>query len=52
MSLVTGVPPEDLEVILLHELAHIRRYDYGVNFFQMVIEALLFFNPAVWWINR
>ncbi|NQV34638.1 MAG: hypothetical protein HQ515_18235, partial [Phycisphaeraceae bacterium] len=28
------------------------RYDYGVNFVQMVIEALLFFNPAVWWINR
>lgn len=52
MSLATGVPSDDLEAILLHELAHIRRYDYVVNFFQMVIEALLFFNPAVWWINQ
>jgi len=52
MSLATGVPSDDLEAILLHELAHIRRYDYVVNFFQMVIEALLFFNPTVWWINR
>ncbi|MCP4452746.1 MAG: M56 family metallopeptidase, partial [Planctomycetes bacterium] len=52
MSLVTGVPSDDLEAILLHELTHIRRYDYAINFFQMVIEALLFFNPAVRWINR
>ena len=52
LSLATGVPSDDLEAILSHELTHIRRYDYVVNFFQMVIEALLFFNPAVWWINR
>jgi beta-lactamase regulating signal transducer with metallopeptidase domain len=52
LSLATGVPSEDLTIILWHELAHIRRHDYLVNFFQMVIEALLFFNPAVWWINR
>lgn len=52
LSLVSGVPSEDLKVILLHELTHIRRHDYLVNFFQMVIEALLFFNPCAWWINR
>ena len=51
-SLATGAPREDLEAIVLHELAHILRYDYLVNFFQMVVESLLFFSPAVWWINR
>ncbi len=52
VSLVTGVPDEALKAILAHELAHIRRYDYFINFCQMVIEAILFFNPAVWWISR
>ncbi|MBN2589467.1 MAG: M48 family metalloprotease [Sedimentisphaerales bacterium] len=52
VSLITGVPDEALKAILAHELAHIRRYDYLVNFCQMVIEAILFFNPAVWWISR
>ncbi len=52
VSLITGVPDEALKAILAHELAHIRRYDYLINFCQMVIEAILFFNPAVWWISR
>jgi beta-lactamase regulating signal transducer with metallopeptidase domain len=52
VSMITNVPSEALQAILAHELAHIRRYDYLVNFCQMVIEALLFFNPAVWWISR
>ncbi len=51
-SMVTGIAPEDLRAILTHELSHIRRYDYLVNFCQMIVEALLFFNPAVWWISR
>ncbi|MBN1973932.1 MAG: M48 family metalloprotease [Sedimentisphaerales bacterium] len=52
VSLITGVPDEALQAIFAHELAHIRRYDYLINFCQMVIEAILFFNPAVWWISR
>ena len=36
----------------VHELTHIKHYDYLVNFVQMVVEALLFFNPTVWWISR
>ncbi len=52
VSLITGVPDEALKAILAHELAHIRRYDYLINFCQMVIEAILFFNPAVWWISK
>ncbi len=51
-SVTTGMPVDDLKAILTHELAHIKRYDYLVNVIQMVIEALLFFNPAVWWISR
>lgn len=44
--------PPDLLALLAHELAHIRRHDYLVNLLQNVIEALLFFHPAVWWISR
>ncbi|HSW00831.1 MAG TPA: M56 family metallopeptidase [Sedimentisphaerales bacterium] len=51
-SMLSGIPADDLRAILVHELAHIRRYDYLINFLQMVVEALLFFNPAVWWISR
>jgi beta-lactamase regulating signal transducer with metallopeptidase domain len=51
-SVLTGIQPDMLKAILAHELAHIRRYDYLINLFQMILESLLFFNPAVWWINR
>jgi GWxTD domain-containing protein len=40
-----------VEAILLHELAHIRRYDYLVNLLQVFVEGLLFYHPAVWWIS-
>ena len=46
-----GLTPEQLEAVLAHELAHIRRYDYLVNVFQMLIETLFFYHPAVWWIS-
>ena len=51
-SLITGMPPELLSALLAHELAHVRRHDYLFNLLQNVIEALLFFHPAVWWISR
>mgnify|MGYP006285181743 CR=1 FL=1 len=51
-SMATGIPADDLQAILTHELAHIRRFDYLVNFLQVVVEALLFFNQAVWWVSR
>jgi TonB family protein len=44
-----GLTPEQLEAVLAHEFAHIRRYDYLVNILQMVVESLLFYHPAVWW---
>jgi beta-lactamase regulating signal transducer with metallopeptidase domain len=52
MSVVTGTNASTLRMILAHELAHVRRHDYLVNLFQLLIEAVLFFNPAVWWISR
>ena len=51
-SLVTTMPPHLLEALLAHELAHIQRHDYLVNLLQHVIESLLFYHPAVWWISR
>ena len=52
LTLLTTLTPEQIRFILMHELAHIRRGDYFANLFQLFIEALLFFNPAVWWISH
>jgi D-alanyl-D-alanine endopeptidase (penicillin-binding protein 7) len=51
-ALVTGMSPALLEALLAHELGHVRRHDYLVNLVQNVIEALLFYHPAVWWISH
>ena len=51
-SMLTGVDTETLGVLFAHELMHVRRYDYLINFLQMLIESVLFFNPAIWWISR
>ena len=48
---LAGLPPGQIEALLLHELAHIRRHDYLVNVLQSILEALLFYHPAVWWIS-
>jgi beta-lactamase regulating signal transducer with metallopeptidase domain len=44
--------PHDLNVILLHEFAHLRRWDDWTNLVQKIVRALLFFHPAVWWIEN
>lgn len=51
VRIVTGLPISQLEAILAHELAHIRRHDYLFNLLQTVIETLFFYHPAVWWIS-
>ncbi|MBQ5949826.1 M56 family metallopeptidase [Massilia sp. ST3] len=51
-SLATGMPPQLLEALLAHELAHVRRFDYLVNLIQSAIEILLFYHPAVWWLSQ
>ncbi|HUP04198.1 MAG TPA: GWxTD domain-containing protein [Bryobacteraceae bacterium] len=51
-GLLAGLAPDQIEAILLHELAHIRRHDYAVNLLQSLVEGLLFYHPAVWWLSR
>ena len=51
-SALTGLTPSQLEMIVAHELAHIRRHDYLLNLIQTVIEILLFYHPAIWWIGN
>src|SRR5260370_41857977 len=50
--LLEELPAEDVDRVLLHELAHLRRADDWFNALERVTEALLFFNPAVRWIVR
>jgi beta-lactamase regulating signal transducer with metallopeptidase domain len=51
-ALVTRMPPEMVEAVIAHELAHIRRHDLWVNLAQRVVETLLFYHPAVWWLSN
>ncbi|HLM57417.1 MAG TPA: M56 family metallopeptidase, partial [Pyrinomonadaceae bacterium] len=51
-SALVGLTPQQLETILAHELAHIRRHDYLLNLLQIVAETLLFYHPAAWWVSR
>jgi beta-lactamase regulating signal transducer with metallopeptidase domain len=48
---ISGVPPQQIEAILLHELAHILRKDYLLNIIQSCIEWLMFYHPATWWLS-
>ncbi len=52
VAMVNNLTPVQLEAILLHELAHIKRNDYLLNIFQSIVETILFFNPFVWQISR
>lgn len=52
LSFGTGMTPEQVRMVLCHELAHIQRFDPVVNLFQRVMEAVLFYHPAVWFISR
>ena len=51
-TFLTGLPADQIEAILAHELAHIRRHDYFANLIQIAVETLLFYHPVVWWISR
>jgi len=52
MSALSGLSEDQLQAVIAHELAHIRRYDSFVNVFQICVETLLFYHPAVWWLNK
>jgi TonB family protein len=51
-SMIVGLSPAQLEMLLAHELAHVKRHDYLVNFFQTLIEILFFFHPCVKWVSN
>ena len=51
VAALTNLAPGQIEALLVHELAHIRRRDYAVNVLQTIAETLLFFHPAVWWVS-
>lgn len=52
LGVITSIPAEQIEMVLLHELAHIRRLDFFVNFLQRLTELLFFFNPGILWVSR
>src|SRR6266566_531391 len=51
-STLSGLSPAQLEAILAHELAHVKRHDYLVNTAQCLFETLMFYHPVMWWISR
>jgi hypothetical protein len=52
LSLLTRAPADQIEALLAHELAHIARADWLWNGLQCVVECLLFYHPAMWWLSR
>jgi GWxTD domain-containing protein len=51
-SAVMGLSAAQLEAVLAHELAHIKRWDTLVSLLQTAVETLYYFHPAVWWVSR
>ena len=49
---LSGLTEDQIEAVIAHELAHIRRLDCFVNLFQIAVETLLFYHPAVWWVSQ
>jgi uncharacterized protein (TIGR03435 family) len=47
-----GLTPSELEAVIAHELAHIKRWDYLVNVGQVAAETVLFYHPVVWWVSN
>ncbi len=52
LTALTGLSESQLKAVIAHELAHIRRLDCFVNLFQVAAETLLFYHPAIWWVNK
>lgn len=52
VSALAGLPPRQLDALILHELAHIRRFDTVTNILLVAVETVLFYHPAVWWVSR
>lgn len=51
VGLATGLTTKQIEAILAHELAHVKRFDYLVNLLQSLVEVVYFYHPALWWLS-
>lgn len=51
LGTLSGVPPQQIDAILLHELAHILRKDYLLNIIQSIVELMFFYHPVTWWLS-
>jgi beta-lactamase regulating signal transducer with metallopeptidase domain len=51
-DLLESLSTAECDSVIAHELAHIKRWDYATNFIQRIVQALFFFHPAVWFINK
>jgi len=51
VGLATSLSMQEVEAVLAHELAHIKRQDYAVNLIQSLVDVLYFFHPALWWLS-
>ena len=51
LSSINGLSTRELEAVLLHELAHVRRFDDIANLLQTATETMLFFHPVIWWLS-
>lgn len=51
VRVMSGLSNEEIEMILAHELAHLRRFDHLAQLLQLMIETCLFYHPAVWWVS-
>ena len=51
LGMISGLPQDQIEAIISHELAHIKRYDFLINMIQTFIETLFFYHPVVWWFS-
>ena len=52
VTALSGLSDEQLQSVIAHELAHIYRFDAFVNVFQVFVETVLFYHPAIWWLNQ
>ena len=52
MTILTAMQPKEIEAILAHELAHIKRNDFVVNAIASMIEVILYYHPVIWWLQK
>lgn len=52
LSAITGLSADQLDAVIAHELAHVKRHDAFVNLFEIAAETLLFYHPAIWWLSK